>query len=170
MIKKRNEMIKQGVRWQDGSFDVQRRCSCGRVGCKDPFYTDHYKEVPTEGSRIKDYASWAECMNAAENEGFREPLEANPDQLPERAGELLAELQSNVSAPTFVEKAAAGAFEQLTAKQKEVWVLHMQQGLPIREIVDRLDININAVNDRLKGAKAKYSNYLRRYQDEERGA
>lgn len=141
-------MIKNVVRWQDGTHDTARVCGCANPQCKDPYYPEKYREILT----ARDYASWSACMGVDEEGALQEPLVANPDQLPERAISFLQDIQ-----PSAKQKAA---YEQLTEKQKEVWRLVMQDFYSEADVARKLGISREAVNKRLHGARESYKTYL----------
>lgn len=84
----------------------------------------------------------------------------NPDQLEEDGAR-----DSGVAPESHVYMQEA--YETLTAPQKEVWDAVMREQIQPAEFARRLGITKQAIDNRLRGAKAKIVNYLRTKQQDE---
>lgn len=134
------------VTWRDGTNDFSRTCSiCRGPQCQQPVHLpERYAEVVTRSTYWAIYNSSTQAESAY----------GNPDQLYEE--DVIGAYQSKETH----DELSQDAYSQLTDKQKEVWDLVMRQGLSEEQAAEKLETSRPAVQNRLRGAKAKFTNFI----------
>jgi DNA-directed RNA polymerase specialized sigma24 family protein len=145
----RNTEKRYRVRWQDGTMNP---------------YEDRYKEIHSK----QTYTEWMEANQPFGRDEFGNYLEspsANPDVMSDEdadsANQLNAAFESSLS--PIEKNARQKAFASLTDKQKEAWILVMQDGRSENEAALVLGVSRTTIMDRLIGAKNKFATVLREY-------
>lgn len=105
----------------------------------------------TETQDVDAYQNWLD-----EN-GGKEPLEANPDQMPEEAGNVFYDKHVDED----IEKAKLDIMALLSGREKQVWQYVMRDGMSIIAASERLRISKQAGSQYLAKAKAKVESYFK---------
>lgn len=156
------ENDKSKVRWQDGTYDRSRTCDACLTGdCAAPVHTDTYKDID---HNPRTYWDWMEenAPYGGESNFFgefivNESFNANPDGLPDYISGRTSGVEEDK------QELIDGAYARLSPAQRQVWDLVMREQVSQTEAGRRLGITQQAVEKRLRSAKAAFTNYLREH-------